>query len=191
MAAADAGVDRRLVALIVAYGLFGFGYVITATFISTLVSGAPALRSVEPLVWPVVGLAAAPSVALWTWLGRRWGSARAFAMACVVEGVGVALSVLSVSPAAVIVAAALLGGTFMGITALGLVHARALSRGDPRRSLAPMTGAFGLGQMIGPTFAGFAYDAGGSLVAPSLVAAAALGVAAMLVTAPLAGRATG
>ena len=95
------------------------------------------------------------------------------------------------SPAAVIVAAALLGGTFMGITALGLVHARALSRGDPRRSLAPMTGAFGLGQMIGPTFAGFAYDGGGSLVAPSLVAAAALGVAAMLVTAPLAGRATG
>ena len=183
VAVTEAGVDHRLVALIVAYGLFGFGYVITATFISTQVSDAPALRSVEPLVWPIVGLTAAPSVALWSWIGRRWGSARGFAIACVVEGVGVALSVLTTSPAAVLAAAALLGGTFVGITALGLMHATQLSRGDPRRSLALLTVAFGLGQMIGPTVAGLAYDAAGSLLAPSLAAAAALAVAALLVTA--------
>jgi len=45
-----------------------------------------------------------------------------------------------------------------------------------------MTAAFGLGQMIGPTFAGVAYDLSDSLMIPSLVAALALVVAAALVT---------
>ncbi len=176
--------DRRLAALTVAYGLFGFGYVITATFISTMVRAEPSLRAIEPVVWLAVGLAAVPSVALWAWIGRRWGNDRGFALACLVEAVGVAISALIADPAAVLLAAALLGGTFMGITALGLIHARGLAAGDPRRLLALMTAAFGLGQMIGPTFAGVVHDLGGGFTAPSLAAAAALVVAAGLVARP-------
>lgn len=171
----------RLIALIVAYGLFGFGYVITATFINTLVRASDELRSIEPVVWLVVGLAAIPSVGLWSWVGARLGNGRAFALACFVEALGVAMSVLATSGLAVMVAGALLGGTIMGITALGLVHARALSRGDPRRTMALMTAAFGLGQMIGPGFAGIVHDIAGGFTAPSLMAAAALLVAAGLV----------
>ncbi len=172
--------DRRLLALTLAYGLFGFGYVITATFISTMVRSLPEIAALEGLVWLVVGLAAVPSVAFWAWLGRRWGNDRSFAIACMVEGFGVALSVLVTGAVAIVVAAALLGGTFMGITALGLINARALSRGDPRRAIAMMTAAFGLGQMIGPSFAGFAYRFGESFLLPSLVAAGALVVSAAL-----------
>ena len=175
------GIGRRLIALITAYGLFGFGYVITATFISTMVRMSAEARPIEPVIWLLVGLTAVPSVALWTWIGRRWGNDRAFAVACVVEALGVAMSVLIDDMLAIAISAALLGGTFMGITALGLVHARELSAGDPRRILAFMTAAFGLGQMIGPTFAGFAYQIGDSFLAPSLVAAAALTIAAGLV----------
>jgi len=172
--------DRRLLALTLAYGLFGFGYVITATFISTMVRSLPEIAALEGLVWLVVGLAAMPSVAFWAWLGRRWGNDRSFAIACMVEGFGVALSVLVTGPVAIVVAAALLGGTFMGITALGLINARALARGDPRRAIAMMTAAFGLGQMIGPSFAGYAYHFGESFLLPSLVAASALVVSAAL-----------
>jgi len=68
----------------------------------------------------------------------------------------------------------------MGLTALGLIRARALAAGDPRRALALMTGAFGLGQIIGPAFAGFLSDRLGSFTAPSMVAAAALAVSAVL-----------
>jgi predicted MFS family arabinose efflux permease len=178
------GIDRRLIALILAYGLFGFGYVITATFISTMARASPEVRSFEAVIWLAVGLSAIPSVALWTWIGRRWGNDRSFAFACLVEGFGVAMSVLASNAWAILLSGALLGGTFMGITALGLVHARQLSRGDPRRSLALMTAAFGLGQMIGPTFAGFAYGLDDSFLMPSLVAAAALLVAAGLVVDP-------
>ena len=179
--ARDRETNRRLTGLVIAYGLFGFGYVITATFISTMVRDSSDLRSVESVIWLVVGLAAVPSVALWTWIGRRLGDDRAFSIACLVEAVGVATSALSSDAFVVVASVALLGGTFMGITALGLTHARRLSTGDSRRSLALMTAAFGLGQMIGPTFAGFAYDFGDSFLTPSLAAAAALVIAASLV----------
>jgi len=172
---------RGLAALVIACGLFGFGYVITATFLVAIVRGADAIRPLEPLIWVVVGIAAAPSVAFWTSVARRIDIARAFALACVVEAVGVAASVLWIATPGVIVAAVFLGGTFVGITALGLVGARQLSRGDPRHTLAMMTAAFGVGQTVGPAFAGMLSDATGSFLGPSLVASGALLVSAMLV----------
>ncbi len=181
-AASDAGRRRPgLARLVTAYGLFGFGYVITATFLVDIARAAPELRVVEPVAWLLVGLTAAPSVALWTWVAGRLGLYRAFALACLVEAAGVAASVISTEPLALALAAALLGGTFMGLTALGLVGARRLAGGDPRRVLAAMTAAFGFGQIVGPALAGLAYDATGSFRLPSLAAALALLLAAVLV----------
>jgi predicted MFS family arabinose efflux permease len=180
-AARGSAAGRGLAVLVAAYGLFGFGYVVTATFLVAIVRDAPETRAVEPLVWIVTGLAAAPSVALWTRVGERVGVSRAFAAACLVEAVGVAASVLWTSVAGVLVAAASLGSTFMGITALGLVGARRLGGdGDPRRTLALMTAAFGFGQILGPAFAGLVHDRTGSFVLPTLAAAGALVVAALL-----------
>ena len=171
----------KLAALVSAYGLFGFGYVITATFLVTIVRGAPEVQALEPVVWIVVGVTAVPSVAVWTWVARRIGEARAFACACILEAVGVVASVVWIAPAGIVIAASLLGGTFMGLTALGLIQGRQQSRGDPRRALAIMTAAFGAGQIVGPAFAGVVYDVTGNFVVPSVAAGAALVVAALLV----------
>ncbi len=178
------GINGRLIAIIVAYGLFGFGYVITATFINTIVRFSPAVSVLEPYVWFIVGIAAAPSVAAWAWVGRRIGNDRAFALACIVEAIAVVASVFDTSRLAVLAAALLFGGTLMGITSLGLMLARALSRGDPRRAMAMATAAFGVGQMVGPTFAGYAHRMTGSFVLPSLAAATMLVVAAALTVPP-------
>ena len=43
-----------------------------------------------------------------------------------------------------------------------------------------MTASFSAGQILGPVFAGYVYDATGSLAMPSLVAVAALVLAALL-----------
>jgi predicted MFS family arabinose efflux permease len=169
-----------LAALVVAYGLFGFGYVITATFLVSIVRASAPLQPLEPIVWIVVGVTAVPSVALWTWVGRHLGDARAFACACVLEALGVVASVLWIAPSGILLAASLLGGTFMGLTALGLIQGRRLGHGDPRRALAIMTAAFGLGQIVGPASAGVLYDVTGSLVAASLAAGAALVASALL-----------
>ncbi len=167
-------------ALATAYCLFGFGYIITATFIVAMVRDSPQIAALEPYVWVTVGFAAAPSVALWAWLGARWGILKAFAGAALVEAIGVAVSVLWATPAGILLAAVFLGGTFMGLTALGLIAARETGTGDPRSRIALMTASFSAGQIIGPVFAGYAYDITGSLAMPSLVAVAALVLAALL-----------
>ena len=170
----------RLRRLIVAYGLFGFGYIITATFLVAIVRATPAIQAQEPVIWVVFGIAAVPSVGFWTLLASRFGIQAAFAIACIVEALGVLASVAWPSVLGVFLAAILVGGTFMGLTALGLMGARARAVGDPRRVLALMTGAFGLGQIVGPLFAGITSDRLGSFTAPSIVAALALILAAFL-----------
>jgi predicted MFS family arabinose efflux permease len=175
-----AKVSADFVALTAAYGLFGFGYIITATFIVDMVRGTASLRPLEPFIWVLFGLSAVPSVALWTALGRRWGVLTTFAVASIVEGIGVAVSVLWLHAVSAIVAALFVGGTFMGLTALGLIAARESASGDPRGRIALMTASFSFGQILGPAFAGVVYDTTGSLAMPSLVAAAALIMAAIL-----------
>jgi predicted MFS family arabinose efflux permease len=165
--------------LIVAYGLFGFGYIITATFLVAIVRATSAIQALEPLIWIVFGMAAVPSIALWARIQTALGIPTTFAIACIVEAAGVLASVLWPTTLGVFLAAILVGGTFMGLTALGLMEARARTFGDARRALALMTGAFGLGQIVGPFFAGIASDRLGSFTAPSIVAALALVIAAL------------
>jgi MFS family permease len=175
--------DRRMIPLSIAYGLFGFGYVITTTFISAIVRQTPELAHLEPYIWVVVGLGALPSVAFWSWVGRKVGNPTGFALACLVEATGVTITVLVPDAGAVLVAAVMVGGTFVGITAVGLFVANDLAAGsgaDPRRMIALMTGIFGIGQMIGPAFAGYVADITGTFTAPSLIAAGALVIGAGL-----------
>jgi predicted MFS family arabinose efflux permease len=168
--------------LIAAYGLFGFGYVITATFLVAVVRGSPRIRPLEPVIWIVFGLAAVPSVAIWNHVARRIDIARAYGLACIVEAVGVVVSVAWRSMIGVFLAAVLVGGTFMGLTSLGLIRGRRFAGSDTRRVFALMTSAFGLGQIIGPSFAGALYDRLGTFAVPSAFAVAALVVAAALST---------
>jgi predicted MFS family arabinose efflux permease len=170
----------QLSRLIIAYGLFGFGYVITATFIVAIVRASPVARPLEFVVWLVLGLSAIPSVAAWSAIARHVGVLRAFALACLVEAIGVLASVIWLNVAGLLIAAAFLGGTFMGITALGLIAARSLAQGNARRALAGMTAAFGFGQAIGPVAAGYGFDLTGSFLLPSLIAAFGLCVAMTL-----------
>ena len=173
-------IDWSLWPLIAAYGLFGFGYVITATFIVAIVRAEPELAPIEPWIWAIAGFAGAPSVALWSWIATKIGLLKGFAAACLVEAFGVALSVLWIDIVGIIVAAIFLGGTFMGITALGLIVVRQAVAGDPSRMIGLMTAFFGIGQIIGPGFAGFMVDWQGSYLWPSLVASGALVLAAGL-----------
>jgi len=93
----------------------------------------------------------------------------------------VGLSALSTGTVALALAAAALGSTFVGLTAIGLQEAARRAGGDGRAMMALMTASFGLGQMIGPAMAGWMRDLTGSFAAPSLIAAAVLVAGGLLV----------
>lgn len=169
-----------LARLIIAYGLFGFGYVVTATFIVAMARELEGARWLEPLTWVVVGLCAAVSIVVWQRIARRLGTYGALRLAYAVEAAGVLLAGFAGGPLAVVVGGALLGGTFVAITALGLVAARQAARGSQDRVIGWMSASFGLGQLIGPAAAGRLAEATGAFAAPSLVAAALLGAGIVL-----------
>ncbi len=169
--------------IIAAYGFFGFGYIITATFLIALVRQSTALMQIEPWLWVVFGLSAMPSVAFWNGVAKSRGVYLAFAIACIVEAIGVLASILSPTPIGLVSSAFLLGGTFAGVTALGMAAIRAIPTTSPRREIAAMTVSFGVGQVAGPIFAGYTADISGSFVLATIAGAVALLISAGLVLA--------
>jgi predicted MFS family arabinose efflux permease len=176
-----------LTRLIIAYGIFGFGYIVTATFLVAIVRQGEGGRAFEALVWLATGLAIIPSLYLWGLVARRYGPAAAFLAGCAVEAVGVAASVSLGGWIGPILGGILLGGTFVAITAFGLQASRLLAPDSPRRVFALMTASFGVGQIIGPIVAGILASRTGSYFVPSMAAALAL-LAAVAIAYPTARR---
>lgn len=103
---------RGLARIIIAYGLVGFGYVITATFLVAIVRNAPTIRPLEPVIWVVFGVAVVPLSAFWTRTAIRLGIPKTFALACLTEAAGVAVSVVWQSKFGVFLAAILVDGAW-------------------------------------------------------------------------------
>lgn len=179
-------IGPAILKLSICHFLFGFGYAVTATFLIAMARAAPETRTVEPLIWTVVGVTAAPSLLLWLWVSGRIGPCRAYAVASVLECAGVLLAGGWPSAAGLLAGAALLGGTFMGITALGFSVARTLGGEGQERRFAIITIGFSLGQALGPVLGGTLAEMSGSYWSASALAAFALVLAAILVivTAP-------
>ena len=173
-------INTPLMLLTIAYGLFGFGYVITATFIVTIVRNDAGISGLEPWIWGVVGVAAMPSIALWTGLAKRIGVLPAYAAASFILGLGVMASVEWPSALGLLIAAAILGSALMGLTSLAFMAARQMVSGSPQRPIGLLTASFAVGQTLGPAVAGYMVDQLGSFRAPSLIAAGLLAFAALL-----------
>lgn len=172
--------DRALTKIILAYGLFGFGYVVTATFLVAIVRQGGGSRVFEAVVWMVAGLAGFPSTWLWQKVAARIGLHAAYALACFIEVAGVTASVALGGRTGPLLGAFLLGATFIAITAFGLQVARRQAPAAPRRIFAVMTASFGLGQIIGPIAAGLLAQASGDFFVASIVAAALLVVSGLV-----------
>jgi len=166
-------------ALIVSYGLAGFGYIITATYLPLFVRDA--LGPIDPIhVWAVFGLGAAPSCFLWHAVHERLGTRRAMQWNLGVQAVGVVLPALSHTALAYLASAVLVGGTFMGTVTIAAPAARRLARKVRFNLFAVMTAAYGVGQIVGPLVS-TALMHGSNNFGESLgVAAAALVIAATL-----------
>ncbi len=152
-AASGASADASPLAqhrLVIAYGCFGFGYILPATFLPAMARAVLDKPTFFGWAWPLFGLAAAAS----TWLASRYFSnasrIRLWVASQFLMAAGTALPALWPSALTVLLSATLVGGTFMVITMAGLQEARARASAQATRLLGQMTAAFAIGQIAGP-----------------------------------------
>lgn len=136
--------------LVVCYTLFGFGYILPATYLPALARQLVDDPAVFGLAWPVFGTAAAISTVLVSWRLAKAPRLGVWASAHLLMAVGVLLPAVWTSLASVTLAALLVGGTFMVITMVGMQEARARAEGQATRVLGRMTAGFAVGQLAGP-----------------------------------------
>ena len=151
--ATSSRMPRGSAGLVWCYGIFGFGYILPATYLPSLARNLVDDPRLFGLVWPVFGLAAAASTLLAGRALRRLRLLDIWAGCHVLMAAGCALPLLSRSGPAIGLSALLVGGTFMVATMMGLQQARLLCMGNAAPLLARMTAAFALGQIAGPLVA--------------------------------------
>ena len=166
------------------YGLYGFGYVVLGTFISTMARETSGLESTESYVWLLVGLSGMPMVIFWPWIGKKIGIDIALFLACIVMSIGILMPVLIENKLGIIFSAIFLGSTFVPITALALLEGQTRYKGSIRVSTAILTISFSIGQMIGPYFGGIIIDLFLSYDVALYISSISLFIASILVINP-------
>ncbi|MDN7131878.1 YbfB/YjiJ family MFS transporter [Halomonas sp. MC140] len=144
-----------------AYFCAGYGYVISATFIVTIVEREPLLVGAGNWTFALVGLAAAPAVMLWDLIARRIGYLGALIVAMLIQAVGIVLPAINSSLAGVLLSAVLYGGTFLGCVSLVLTMAGRLYPSSPARLMGQMTLAYGAAQICAPALTGMLAETSG------------------------------
>lgn len=176
----EAGGAKAAWKLLVIYGLAGFGYIITATYLPLFLSGS--LSTLDPVqLWAIFGLAAIPSCFVWHQIVSKYGYRRAFAANLLVQATGVVLPAFSHSLLFCLLSAVLVGFTFTGTVTIALPEARRLAHLVRFNMIAAMTAIYGIGQIIGPLVAGELYGITGSFNGSLAAATGALLLAGGLV----------
>lgn len=142
--------EEKTGGLIVCYTLFGFGYILPATYLPALARQLVDDPQVFGLAWPLFGTAAALSTVLVAWRLKRVNRLSVWAASHLLMAIGVLLPAVWASLAGVSIAALLVGGTFMVITMTAMQEARARAEANATVVLGRMTAGFAFGQLMGP-----------------------------------------
>lgn len=172
---------RFLVLMLGSYFCAGYGYVINATFIVTIVERMPGLSGSGNVSFIVLGLAATPAVLLWDLIARRTGYLKAIVLALLLQAVAIVLPLWFSSIAVVLLSAALFGATFAGIVSLVLTMAGRLYPAKPARLMGKMTLAYGTAQVVAPALTGYLAERSGHYDAGLYLAAGFVSLGALLV----------
>ncbi|MDE1183765.1 YbfB/YjiJ family MFS transporter [Paraburkholderia sp.] len=139
--------------LVVLYGIPGFGYIITATFLPVIARHALPGSSWPDLFWPMFGAALIVGALVAARLPLHWDNRSLLAGCYVVQSVGVALGMIWPSAGGFAMGSVLAGLPFTAITLFAMREARRL-RGDHAAGLMGYaTAAYGIGQIAGPLVA--------------------------------------
>ncbi|RTM15316.1 MAG: YbfB/YjiJ family MFS transporter [Bradyrhizobiaceae bacterium] len=148
------GARFEIFLLLLAYGLGGFGYIITATFLPVIA------RQVLPhtiwidLFWPIFGLGTVVGASLSIFVSRDLDRRGVLIGSYACQTFGVALTLFQPSVAGFVVGSFLVGLPFALITLLVMQEARRLRPERANALMGSLTAVFGIGQIAGPALVG-------------------------------------
>jgi MFS family permease len=174
VASAKNGVPRRALVAAACYGLFGYGYIIPATFLPALARQYIDNPAAFGWVWPVFGAAAALSTVAAARFGHHLAPRRLWMGAQWVLAAGVVAPVVSLNVVTLLTAAVCVGGTFMVITMAGIKEVLRIAGPQASRSVGMMTAAFAAGQIAGPLTVSLLAGSSNAFSVASIIAALAL-----------------
>ena len=165
--------------LVVLYGMPGFGYIITATFLPVIARAAlPAGSPWPDLFWPMFGAALIVGAIAAARLPGHWDNRLLLAAGCTTQALGIAAGIVWPNAAGFSVGSALLGLPFTAITLFAMREARRLHGEHAAGLMGYATASYGVGQILGPLVAAPLTARFGSFSPALWVAAGALLVGA-------------
>ena len=170
--------------LAAAYGLAGFGYIITATFLPVIARAALPGSAWLDLFWPVFGSGVVAGALLATRVRVAGDLRRALAACYLVQAAGIAMSAIWPTLGGFALGSLLLGLPFTAITFFAMQEVRRLRPQSTAGTMGLLTALYGLGQIAGPPLASALVQrsatAGAGFTRSLGIAAAALLVGALL-----------
>lgn len=133
-----------------AYGLAGFGYIVTATFLPVIARQAMPGSPWLDLFWPLFGLGVALGALLATRIAPRFDWRDLLAISYLVQALGVILAVWLPNVAGFALGSLLVGVPFTAITLFAMQEARRLFPHAPAGFMGLITASYGCGQVLGP-----------------------------------------
>ncbi len=136
--------------LTLAYGLAGFGYIITATFLPVIARAALPGSAWLDMFWPIFGLGVMVGALLATRISPRIDFRVLLAGCYVMQALGIAASLWSPSLAGFAGGSLLLGMPFTAITFFAMQEVRRLRPATAASFMGLLTATYGVGQILGP-----------------------------------------
>jgi MFS family permease len=133
-----------------AYGLAGFGYIITATFLPVIAREALPGSAWLDLFWPILGLGVVAGALLATRMPARIDPRLVLAACYICQAAGVILTLFLTSVMGFVIGSLLVGLPFTAISFFAMQEVRRLRPHHAARFMGLLTASYGLGQIAGP-----------------------------------------
>ena len=166
------------------YFFFGVGYIIFGTFISAIAKDLFEIYSYQYLSWIVVGIFAIPSVLIWDWVSKKIRTDFLLFFSCLTVALGVSILFFNNNLNYFLISCILYGLGVPGSVALVLVEGKKRFIGNVNISVAIMTTAFSVGQILGPFVSGILIDSKGDYESSILLAIICLLFSSILMVSP-------
>ncbi len=149
-AAVAVGSRNQMIALSLAYGLAGLGYIVTATFLPVIARQALPGSPFLDMFWPMLGLGVFTGALLSTRVPLT-GDLRYLLAGCYfIQALAIAISLWSPTLPGFVIGSFVLGIPFTALTFFGMQEVRRLRPDNATSYMGLLTAVYGVGQIAGP-----------------------------------------